>query len=1170
MRKILLLILLFAHPVSAATLQVGPARTYTNLNAALAAATSGDIIEMDEDITFTQCSVLPNKGALGSPIIIRSSNATQPGAGVRFDPSTYAANVAILQAANTGCPALGTAVGAQDYIIGPGLKFLNVPSAYRGIIELGANTSSQMLEADQPQDITIDRVWLVGDPWIGQKVGIDLNGKNLAVQNSYIEGIKGVGQDAVGLRCFNGTGPITIFNNYINAAGYGFICGGDQPYMMQFADASAATTTTATLTNIVNRSGGTHLISTLHVDQYISVLASAGTIRYHPKVLSCGTSTPGAACTSANITFEAIPAAPDTGTAGDIQWGAIPSDLSIRRNYFWKDPAWMNNILATPVISSATPSTSSGSLPAATYYYRVQATYCCYQTSRIYSTAATEVSAVLSATGKVTVSWGAVSGPSYITYRVFRSTASGVFAGYIDVGNVTSYVDTGTALTGTSTPAGGTNWVMKNAMEIKFANRVQIDSNIFENSPVGAESGYAIWFKSNNYGSANYMFTRDVVFEKNIMDGMDGCFSILGRIDSAGADFTRPLENLTIRNNICLDSNTSWMQGKATVYAIKTQSPIINLTIENNTFQHTMRGLMYLTKTSNPLSSPYITNFKFRNNMARKETYAVFGGGCSQNNITECFTEAVTGTSPFDGNCLGGVTGTNPVGNTIIPYTEYEGATHFDNYQATGGTPADFVLDAASSCKGDAVGGGDPGANIAAILAATTGVTTGAVEGSSSPTITTTSPLTAITQSSAMTPVVFAVSGGTPSYTWAVNTGSTLPAGLSLSSGGTLSGTPTTPGTYTFTIKVTDSTSGTALVATKQFSLTVDPASATLTIITTSPLTSQEVATPIDNTIVATGGTAPYSFAVTSGSLPSGATLSNAGVISGSADTPGAYSFTVTVTDAVAATDPQAYSWTISAESRPCGRQTFFSLGGIRVESSLFRRPTAPLSTAPDCAGKGDRWINTSTGEVKDAISSNPLVWAVAGGGTTFPDNVVLLPDATPPTAGDFIIGGDAGSWIKVGPASITGLDATAIKTGIIDADRLPLSTIATPYSLTFQASAAITQNNVPNAGDEWTSTSRYRRKADTQNFTLVNLGVSVVTGCGTAGTVTLQYLDATSTWVTAGATLACASGGLQESGWVTLVPGARGQDTLFRIWVVGAVGDTADPAFAVIEARFR
>jgi len=52
--------------------------------------------------------------------------------------------------------------------------------------------------------------------------------------------------------------------------------------------------------------------------------------------------------------------------------------------------------------------------------------------------------------------------------------------------------------------------------------------------------------------------------------------------------------------------------------------------------------------------------------------------------------------------------------------------------------------------------------------------------------------------------LTFAATGGIGSYTWTVTSGSTLPAGLTLSSSGTLSGTPSTAGNYTFTITCTD------------------------------------------------------------------------------------------------------------------------------------------------------------------------------------------------------------------------------------------------------------------------------------------------------------------------------------------------------------------------------
>ena len=68
-------------------------------------------------------------------------------------------------------------------------------------------------------------------------------------------------------------------------------------------------------------------------------------------------------------------------------------------------------------------------------------------------------------------------------------------------------------------------------------------------------------------------------------------------------------------------------------------------------------------------------------------------------------------------------------------------------------------------------------------------------------------------------------SGGTPPYTYAV-TGGALPAGLSLSSGGVISGTPTASGSFSFTVTVTDS-SGSKVTA--SYTLTVNAGTATLT-----------------------------------------------------------------------------------------------------------------------------------------------------------------------------------------------------------------------------------------------------------------------------------------------------------------------------------------------------
>ncbi len=132
--------------------------------------------------------------------------------------------------------------------------------------------------------------------------------------------------------------------------------------------------------------------------------------------------------------------------------------------------------------------------------------------------------------------------------------------------------------------------------------------------------------------------------------------------------------------------------------------------------------------------------------------------------------------------------------------------------------------------------------------------------------------------------------GGTGGYTWSVSTGS-LPAGLSLATTGTISGTPTAPGTASFTVQVTDSANTST---TKPLSIAVAPAALN---ITTSSLPGGTVGASYSQGLSATGGTGGYTWSVSTGSLPAGLSLSATGTIGGTPTAPGTASFTVKVTD---------------------------------------------------------------------------------------------------------------------------------------------------------------------------------------------------------------------------------------------------------------------------------
>jgi large repetitive protein len=83
-----------------------------------------------------------------------------------------------------------------------------------------------------------------------------------------------------------------------------------------------------------------------------------------------------------------------------------------------------------------------------------------------------------------------------------------------------------------------------------------------------------------------------------------------------------------------------------------------------------------------------------------------------------------------------------------------------------------------------------------------------------------------------------------------------------------------------------------------------------------SALMGGTVGTSYSETISAQGGTSPYSFAVTAGTLPIGTSLAGStGVISGTPSAAGTFSFTITVTDASSTTGSQPFSIIVAASS---------------------------------------------------------------------------------------------------------------------------------------------------------------------------------------------------------------------------------------------------------------
>lgn len=164
------------------------------------------------------------------------------------------------------------------------------------------------------------------------------------------------------------------------------------------------------------------------------------------------------------------------------------------------------------------------------------------------------------------------------------------------------------------------------------------------------------------------------------------------------------------------------------------------------------------------------------------------------------------------------------------------------------------------------------------------------------------------------------IPGGTPPYTYAITAGA-LPTGLALDdppNTSIITGIPTVPGVFPFTIEVTDS-----LAVTADVDCSIEVVAA-LSIICDNPPAG---ATGVfySHTFPVSGGVPPYSYLVTFGVLPGGLTLDpDTGIISGTPNAAGVFPFTVRVTDsytgaALPNTDFVECSITITGESGPLG-----------------------------------------------------------------------------------------------------------------------------------------------------------------------------------------------------------------------------------------------------------
>ena len=264
-------------------------------------------------------------------------------------------------------------------------------------------------------------------------------------------------------------------------------------------------------------------------------------------------------------------------------------------------------------------------------------------------------------------------------------------------------------------------------------------------------------------------------------------------------------------------------------------------------------------------------------------------------------------------------------------------------------------------------------------------------------------------------------SGGTGSYTFSLG-GGNLPGGLTLSSGGFVSGTPKTPGRFSFSVVATDSAGATA---SGEFSIIILPAPLNITGGPTGPVPT---GTSIAIAFGGTGGVPPYNLSA-GGSLPPGTAFAG-GTLSGTPTTVGAFTFSITLTDSTGAFVTKAFTLTVTAPPPP---------------------PTLTLSGLLSDGKVGVPYA----GQISASGGTAPYIFAGSG----LPDGLSLSLSGgisgTPGTAGKFAITAMATDSKGVTGKGTFGITIAPADLTIVTAS-LPDGVVGVAYSASLTASGGL------------------------------------------------------------------------------------------------------------------
>jgi hypothetical protein len=364
-----------------------------------------------------------------------------------------------------------------------------------------------------------------------------------------------------------------------------------------------------------------------------------------------------------------------------------------------------------------------------------------------------------------------------------------------------------------------------------------------------------------------------------------------------------------------------------------------------------------------------------------------------------------------------------------------------------------------------------------------------------------------------------------------------LPSGVTFTDTGTLSGIPAagTGGVYSFTITAENGSTN----PTQDFRLTVNQAPA----ITSAAGATFTVGTSGSFSVIASGYPAP-TYSVTAGTLPSGVTLTSAGLLSGTpaAATGGTYPITITAANG---TTNATQSFTLTVDQAPSitsGNSTTFTVGtsgSFSVTASGYPAPTYTVTAGSLPSGISLSTAGTLSGTPASGTGGiYPITITATNGTTSATQNFTLTVDQAP------AITSAASTTFAVGTSGSFSVTASGYPTAMT----YSVTAGSLPSGVTLSSAGLLSGTPAASTGNSYAITitaSNGIGTAATQSFTLtVEQAPTFNLGASGSDTMAVSTPNIVLIFTTGNPTAAISESGALPSG-VTFVDNGNGHGTL-------------------------